>query len=324
MCFLWCCVADPRQPGVEGGNGPAPSDTKNLTYGSCEANVQDHFTVEALAMPDAGSDGWVPLDIVGRAALQDSVTAAVSEDVDAAIARAADADYALCVDGDRLVWSPRSAVGRAVAALDLDGAPVQLEVPHPVYDTDTLAEGVVALDHLRARVLLTSGTHRCASLAAVPCSGTSAVCTGSTEAYRASDPAHAVDTSFHALHIAFSSAFANDLVVSMHGMSDDGASLSDGTEAAVGADSPVATLAAALAHGFPGAPITTCNAYPDAVIAARLCGTTNVQGRHLNGSADPCTEKAEFGAGRFIHLEQSRSLRGEPLAVATALADLLP
>ena len=39
----------------------------------------------------------------------------------------------------------------------------------------------------------------------------------------------------------------------------------------------------------------------------RLIATTNVQGRLLNGSSDPCSLSASRNSGRFIHLEQEYS-----------------
>jgi len=35
---------------------------------------------------------------------------------------------------------------------------------------------------------------------------------------------------------------------------------------------------------------------------------TNVQGRQLNGAADTCTQSVGRGSGRFVHLEQARSV----------------
>jgi hypothetical protein len=37
-----------------------------------------------------------------------------------------------------------------------------------------------------------------------------------------------------------------------------------------------------------------------------------VQGRLLNGSAQPCTEAASQATGTFIHVEQRRAFRADP------------
>ena len=36
-----------------------------------------------------------------------------------------------------------------------------------------------------------------------------------------------------------------------------------------------------------------------------LCARTNVQGRHLNGSAGVCRASSEAASGRFLHIEQA-------------------
>ncbi|MBK8664196.1 MAG: hypothetical protein IPN18_21305 [Ignavibacteriales bacterium] len=38
----------------------------------------------------------------------------------------------------------------------------------------------------------------------------------------------------------------------------------------------------------------------------RLAGQTNVQGRYLNNSLDPCSSSASVSSGRFLHLEQEK------------------
>ena len=273
-------------------------------------------------MPEADSNEWNQLGQASRDALRESVAAAVAGDAQTAADRATAAAYSVCSEGDLLRWSPL-ATGHAVAILRVAGEPLHLEAPHPAYDSGTLDEAVVLFEQLQARVLLTSGTHRCASSEATECSGTSSVCTGLTEAYRNSDAAHAVDTSFHVLHEALTIGFPDDLVVSVHGMSGAGASLSNGTDDTITPSSPVARLAGALAVEFGGELITTCNDYPGSTVDSRLCGTTNVQGRHLNGSADACGSAADSASERFVHLEQSRDLRDAPIRVAAALAVLL-
>ena len=61
-------------------------------------------------------------------------------------------------------------------------------------------------------------------------------------------------------------------------------------------------MAAAMPN--PGA-VVSCNLpADDAYSYRRLCGTTNVQGRHVNDDPDPCTKSVARGTGRFIHVEQ--------------------
>jgi hypothetical protein len=43
-----------------------------------------------------------------------------------------------------------------------------------------------------------------------------------------------------------------------------------------------------------------------------LVGSTNVQGRYMNGADRPCTEAATSATGTFIHLEQRLGFRQSP------------
>ena len=73
--------------------------------------------------------------------------------------------------------------------------------------------------------------------------------------------------------------------------------------------------------------MTTCNASDDVRADQHLCGTTNVQGRVLNGSAQACTEPAGTASDRFIHLEQNLSIRESETArqsVVEAVGAILP
>jgi hypothetical protein len=142
--------------------------------------------------------------------------------------------------------------------------------------------------------------------------------------------AHVSESFYQRAHVAFADRYASAIVVGVHGMTDDGASISDGTTFDTSADSLVARFAAELTLALAGSsaaaqPITTCNSYPGApAVADRLCGTTDVQGRHLNGSVDACTVGATSAGGRFVHLEQSQEVRDHAAFVALALAAVIP
>jgi len=110
-------------------------------------------------------------------------------------------------------------------------------------------------------------------------------------------------------------------------MGRDGFSLSNGTTNDTQSDSPVARLYSELDSRFPDEQVTTCNAFDGVSADEQLCGTTNVQGRVLNGSSRACTEPAGTASGRFIHLEQNLSIReseGSREAVIQALDAVLP
>jgi len=199
-----------------------------------------------------------------------------------------------------------------------------LEAPHADYDKGTLRQTAEQLVLLNARALLITGTHRCANAAATPClTGTTRACNG---ALRVSDAAHYSQSYFMAAHQAARSMFPDSLALSVHGMEGgDGevAMISDGTNEL--RSGPSVQLKELLIRAFGQGGIFSCNAASDSGHAA-LCGTTNVQGRFDNLSAEACTQKAPSSTGRFLHLEQAPSLRdpANTRKVAQALAELVP
>jgi hypothetical protein len=131
--------------------------------------------------------------------------------------------------------------------------------------------------------------------------------------------AHVTESTFQAAHEALAEAHPADWVLSVHGMSGDGVSLSDGTTLPGDGSSAAARVGVAMVAALPEEYVTSCNDWPGAVVDARLCGTTNTQGRHVNGAADPCEDAATAAAGRFVHMEQSPAVRGQQGAVIGAL-----
>ena len=128
---------------------------------------------------------------------------------------------------------------------------------------------------------------------------------------------------FHAAHVALSESFPTDTVVSVHGFLDNGVSISNGTKSSPAADSFQIKLVDTLVRVFPDEKITTCQQYPGAPYGRRMCGGENVQGRHINGSANACTQNAESSSARFIHIEQSRAVRNQRDLVIQAFREAL-
>jgi hypothetical protein len=189
--------------------------------------------------------------------------------------------------------------------------------PHVGFERGTGEQAVILLRDTGARAAIVNGAHRCASTSFTTCDGTTAVC-GTLEAYRASDVGHNVDTLFHVAHVALAQRWPNALVMSLHGMADDDEGvrtaivLSNGATADDDARETAATRLRVLMGRElkPNGTVVSCNLSADAQYDFRqLCGTTNVQGRHVNGDANACTGGVSQGTGRFIHIEQDRSVR---------------
>jgi hypothetical protein len=269
-----------------------------------------------------------PPTISMRDALAQSVRAALDGELRQAVELAADAEYVLCIgsqeESELLFWHPLSAaIGHASFVVRRgDARALIVEVPHPISDYRTLPQGLLAFSALRARALLVAGAHRCAADAPSGCDGATDAC-GAPGPFRASDAAHALESTFQIAHEAIADRFASDVVLSLHGMNRRGLIVSDGTPHAGDEDALAVRFARAIAPMLGDAPALACNA-PDAAPRPELCGTSNIQGRHVNRSPAACIEPAERASGRFLHLEQSPALRRNPRAIIDALDRVLP
>jgi len=218
---------------------------------------------------------------------------------------------------------PNSGHGVFIWRSDEGSRPLIVEVPHPRYDRFTERQGLELFNALRARVFIVASTHRCASTMESGCDSDADIC-GRGEGPPESDMAHALGSVFMNVHRFYAETFPEDLVVSLHGMGKGGISVSDGTTFPTHDSAPVARFAKALQVVFPDEHITSCNEFPGAKVDQRLCGTTNVQGRHVNGIVlDACSEMATRSAGRFIHIEQSLAVRKSWERVADAFEQIL-
>lgn len=295
----------------------------------CGVPLIEAFSLERLDPPTAGSNTYQIPTFAALDTFQDAVRAAIAGEFTLAMAHAEQVDYHLCrgegSHAGTVLFEPEGrGSGHAVLAIRLNdpgAGRVMFQAPHILHDQNTLAQSVRFFEELNARTLLSSGTHRCAG-SEPGCSGTSSVCDRADGGYPESDMAHSVQSFFHAAHNAVSQSYPQDLVVSVHGMARAGVSVSNGTTRAVAADTPVARIVAALVQeGI--AEVTACNSGTLAPQVNYLCGGTNTQGRHLNGSADACFQNPSSASERFVHMEQERALRDNPTKMVSALRKAL-
>ena len=243
---------------------------------------------------------------------------------DLAVEKADQFGYKLCIDKKNQIyqWQPLEK-GLPWMLLRKKGLDLILETPHPIFD-GTLEQSLEIFQDANARVLIISGTHRCTNKKPSGCSGTTTACSrNERQAYGISDPAHNDRTLFHTMHKKANEAFPESITISIHGMAAKGISLSDGTSLQTSKESVVARLANNLSKRFKNESVTTCNDYEGATRKLHLCGSTNVQGRDVNGVSEPCLISAQKASGKFIHIEQSRSVRARGSDVAKAIVDTL-
>ena len=208
---------------------------------------------------------------------------------------------------------------------------LNVQAPHPRFEINTRAESIDTFLQLNAAFLQLAGTHRCANAACSPCSGSTSVCGGCDGShYFESDTAHFVDNFFQAASTEVAECMPSVTSVSVHGFAPCSPTtstsiviVSNGTGSAI-ANSLATSIAeeynVLLAGVYTGEPAGSCQAVAGEPGVAwpcsgvPLCGTTNVQGRAINGSPDACSTSVSAAPlpERFIHLEQQRRLRDPP------------
>ncbi len=296
----------------------------------CDVDIEEMLSPARIDPPSSGSNAYTPPSAAARVALQDALLRWASSAPPASIIGAAQsAGYTACSVDQVTIFEPaQTGLGHPVILLREDAAQeVVLQAPHAWFEFGTRDEARILFEGLGARAALISGVHRCAADGAVACDGRSTVCEpdgAPAAAYRISDVAHNDQTLFHAAHTALADAFPTAWMISLHGMTGAGFSLSTGVSGPVEPASLLARFAGALQQEFPAERVSTCNDYPGADFETRLCGRTNVQGRYLNGADQVCTQSASTSSGRFLHLEQSRDVRGRPEEILAALRALFP
>lgn len=212
---------------------------------------------------------------------------------------------------------------------------LMLQAPHPRWDTNTLDQAALALPQVWPRVTMIAGTHRNNST-------TNSLCDGEFSAgvpYRISDVAHHEDNFFHRTSVYLGTQLTDAMAIQLHGFCCPGSGsytgvthdviVSNGTTTAPAWNELTKVWAeeidneAFIADNGSGGDLTEAAIYPaDENV---LGGTTNVQGRVINGVApgDACDDPALAPSGRFVHIEQDPDVREEPQHIITALITAL-
>ena len=203
-----------------------------------------------------------------------------------------------------------------------------LQAPHELFDTKTGAQTVYVFRQIGARAFFLNGAHRCNDSAASPCSGTTTAC-GVNAPFRISDQAHTVTGMFQAGTEAVLQKEPQTVAVQLHGFGKDAGDpdviMGNGTAAApVGTDYLLQLKNALLVLD---SSLTFKVAHIDTAWTT-LTGTTNTQGKLINGSVSPCSTKSAAANGRFLHIEQAyaklRDTKANWQKMADALAMVFP
>jgi len=178
-----------------------------------------------------------------------------------------------------------------------------VQSPHPLYDINTHIETAGIFRRSGTLFFMMAGTHRCANFEVSQCDGTFRGCGG--DRYPVSDMAHVVTSVFQVTHEVVSEYESQIYSFSIHGHNSpecEDVFISNGLGG--GPKQILFDLEVNLKNT--GLTVVVAG---DSVSHCPLVGSTNVQGRFINGSAQPCTSPGVTPAGYFIHIEQSRLVR---------------
>jgi hypothetical protein len=290
------------------------------------------------AMPQAGSNGFIPPTDVQIAGWESLIQAIMDDDIPAACAliQSNGFPYELVLFTDtgnenqpyvmlREVEPVQVGWGTYVFSTGKSATPLVIEIPHPQADWNTEIEGVEIFRKTNARALLVSGTHRCSNDAFSSCTGITIAC-GQVEPYRLSDVGHGVQNMFHAAHKVLVECRSKTVAIQLHGNSVSNCPdifVSNGTTkpgTIAGNISDAITASCReynvdLANGEPGECAFTGGGSPQAVLT-NSCRWSN--------PPDACTSQVlrPSGPDQFISIEQSLSVRKNFGCVVKALVGI--
>lgn len=182
-----------------------------------------------------------------------------------------------------------------------------LQAPHPIKDYNTGKQAAFTYLKTNAFALMLSGTNRCNHSALSVCDGSTSVCSGLSSSYTISDVAHNTQSVFQQTTSTLYNEITGSLFIQLHGFtktsSDPYLIASNGNHKFPTIDyilsltNELNIIDSSISYKIPHID-TSWN---------RLIGSTNVQGRLINGSINPCNSAPTQNTGRFIHLEQEKN-----------------
>ncbi len=182
-----------------------------------------------------------------------------------------------------------------------------LQAPHPKFDFNTGLEAIFCFKRLSAKALFLTGTHRCNHTTSSACSGSTSVCSGSSQPFKISDMAHNTLSVFQKTTEVLTIENNNAVFVQLHGFSktssDPYVIMSNGTRA-----TPLVDYVTLIKNEL--AVVDNSLTFKLAHIDlswTKLIAFTNTQGRLVNGSTSPCNTSISSTTGKFVHIEQEKT-----------------
>ena len=186
-----------------------------------------------------------------------------------------------------------------------------IQSTHPRKDLNTGKQAVHIFTNIGANAVMIAGAKRCNSTDFSICDGVTSACLAgpATEPFRVSDMAHVVGTIYQKTTEFLFDNYPETYFAQLHGFSWDAGEpyviLSNGNQSIPSGFDYLNKLREELQIIDPSLSYITVGHLD--LNWTSLLGTTNTQGRYINGSIDPCETPASANSGRFLHIEQERT-----------------
>ncbi|MFW5701213.1 MAG: hypothetical protein ACOCWM_05935 [Cyclobacteriaceae bacterium] len=300
----------------------SPKDFPQAEMIKIETDLIDY--IDSLAFTSQDSNQYIQPDAQEILDFRNSVRHCLDNIKDQCLSSLSQLDYSLVEltdsgnnDKKYLGLIGNKLKGRGAYFINIDATNnYVISAPHSHFETNTDIQSGLIFRGCNAKYLAISTSHRCSNTEYSSCSGTTSVC-GSTDPHRISDSAHNINSYFQIFHEEVYN-HSNTTVFQLHGFSYDSGDpsviVSNGTNIDLDATSIVNLFATNLENllndASVGAYCNSCNEIGD---PDYLCGTTNIQGRFINGLShdDACNIYAPTSSNKFFHIEQSYDLRTE-------------
>lgn len=301
------------------GYGHSLRATQNLTC-STAVTLEDLIDCISSQMPISGSGGFVVPTTTVITDWKTVVTEMLGGNCDAitlpstltgiyAVTTFTDTGQDYCVAMEILDGDDDNVVDRDWGTFIVNKSltrNLSIDIPHPRNDSNTDDQGIALFKMLSARTFVMAGAHRYANSVVSSCQSS----------YEQADVAHNVENLFFpAVEVIADYYQAISLTytsLQFHGMGSsqcDGVNvyLTHGMNATPLASETIVSLQSNLLTAQSTWTVTVPGDSP----GCTLHGTTNVEGRLLNGvaSASVCTVPASSRTGSFIHIEQKYDYR---------------
>ncbi len=202
-------------------------------------------------------------------------------------------------------------IGGGTYVIQEQGVNAVLQAPHPQYDSYTGSQAIETFLKANTKFLMLAGTRRDNHTNKSPCTDGD---------YQSSDVSHQTQSLFQVVHQILSDADYDTVFIQLHGFGS--ATLATLQKQCASSNSKLINLSEGINYATSPAENSLMQIMRNTVEAGgqikacvygndtqSLGGTWNVQARHTNGSADNCLSNATVSSKRFVHLEQSYSVR---------------